>query len=109
MRGIVTERVSKSKLRGIIELSMENEKDYEKNESKWRSSKKWRESKRQQKKTQKIGRGGRGVVIKDGRVWTLQTEEVKVITCGWEQRRRKTMERWEAPPPGPPMQRKEIR
>ena len=25
-----------------------------------------------------------------------------VIKCGWEERRRKMMERWEVPPPGPP-------
>ena len=38
----------------------------------------------------------------DGRVWPLLTEEAKVMPCGWEKRRRKMMERWEAPPLGPP-------
>ena len=64
MRGILTEKVSKSKLRGIIELSMEKEKDYEKNESKWRLSKKWR--------AKCCVEGSKKLIMReDGLVWML--------------------------------------
>ena len=47
-------------------------------------------STREKRQRQKLGGGVRGVVI----------------TCGWEKRRREMMARWEAPPPGPPGQRR---
>jgi len=111
---ILSTEVSKEEIREIIRESLARggtrerkkirlkDKDYEKNESKQRLSKQRRARKRKQGKRQKLGRGGRGVGSEEGRVGPQLTEVAKVITGGWEQRRREMLERWEAPPPGPP-------
>ena len=38
----------------------------------------------------------------EGLIWLLPQESTEELTWRKEQRRRKLLERWEAPPPGPP-------
>ena len=47
--------------------------------------------------------GGRKIVMRGDRlVWVLPQQTPEVITWRKEKRRRELLERWKAPPPGPP-------
>ena len=62
-----------------------------------------REMRQRRKQMRQRLRGGRQVVVReDGQTWLLPPEVLSEIRHEWEQRRRYMMERWEAPPPGPP-------
>ena len=62
-----------------------------------------REGSREKKwKRQRAKGSGSLVVHKDGQAWLISLVVVQETVRGWEKRRRELMERWEAPPPGPP-------
>ena len=52
------------------------------------------------------GKGGRQIVTgADGHVWELPQQPPEEIVWRKEERRRELLERWEAPPPGPPLKK----
>ena len=105
---VVKEKVRKEEIRVIIDVSMRLEERGEKRvglkeglDGRWRRAERERRQRRKQMR-QRL-RGGRQVVVReDGQTWLLPPEVLSEIRHEWEQKRRKIMERWEAPPPGPP-------
>ena len=101
-RAVAEGKVKKKELAGAIDASIMEDIECAKNPRKGAGGIKEDGSRR--RRTSRLGGGGRLVVWGDGETWSTTLVTVHGTTGGWEQRMRKLMERWEAPPPGLPSQ-----